>query len=156
MLYFAYGSNMDWAQMRSRCPSAEFNGTACLFDYRLAFTRFSTNRGCGVADAVSATGNEVWGVIYKINDHDLESLDRSEGYTVGGANNAYERCTTTVFIDGNINKPMQVDIYFANAQEQPPLPNQTYKELIVNGATYWNLPQNYIEKVLNPIKVLNE
>jgi len=26
LLYFAYGSNLDWSQMKKRCPSAEFVG----------------------------------------------------------------------------------------------------------------------------------
>jgi hypothetical protein len=30
MFYFAYGSNMDWAQMRGRCPSAKFVAIAEL------------------------------------------------------------------------------------------------------------------------------
>jgi hypothetical protein len=28
MLYFAYGSNMNWDQMRERCPSARFEFVA--------------------------------------------------------------------------------------------------------------------------------
>jgi len=39
MLYFAYGSNMDWAQMRSRCRTARFVCVEKLKDHRLAFTR---------------------------------------------------------------------------------------------------------------------
>jgi len=52
MLYFAYGSNLDFAQMRDRCPSALFVAIAKLPDHRLAFTRKSIKRACGVADAV--------------------------------------------------------------------------------------------------------
>jgi len=54
MLYFAYGSNMDWNQIRGRCPSASFLGIAVLLDHRLAFSRYSTTRNCGVADAVKS------------------------------------------------------------------------------------------------------
>ena len=50
MLYFAYGSNLDWAQMKSRCPSATFVDRAKLKDHRLAFTRKSKDRDCGAAD----------------------------------------------------------------------------------------------------------
>jgi hypothetical protein len=41
MLYFAYGSNMNWQQMQDRCPSARFFGVALLPDHKLAFTRES-------------------------------------------------------------------------------------------------------------------
>ena len=30
MIYFAYGSNLDFTQMRKRCPSAQFIATARL------------------------------------------------------------------------------------------------------------------------------
>ena len=68
MLYFAYGSNMNWQQMRERCPSARFVGVALLSEHKLAFTRKSKKRGCGVADAVLEGGRKVWGVIYEIDD----------------------------------------------------------------------------------------
>jgi hypothetical protein len=56
MLTFAYGSNMDWNQMRERCPSSRFVGIAVLRDHKLAFTRKSLKRGCGVADLIAEGG----------------------------------------------------------------------------------------------------
>lgn len=79
--YFAYGSNLDVTQMRRRCPSAETLGVGILRDYRLAFSRFSRTRGCGVADIVACDGEAVWGLVYDISEDDLTgSLDRYEGY----------------------------------------------------------------------------
>ena len=78
MLYFAYGSNMDWDQMKQCCQAARFVGVALLPDHRLAFTRKSVNRGCGVADAVPDAGRRVWGVVYEIGDLDVGKLDTSE------------------------------------------------------------------------------
>jgi hypothetical protein len=49
MLCFAYGSNMDLAQMRERCPSTRFAFIAKLPDHRLVFPRKSKCRCCGVA-----------------------------------------------------------------------------------------------------------
>jgi len=66
MLYFAYGSNMHAAQMKERCPSAKFVCRAKLPSNRLAFTRKSVNRGCGVADFLHDETKEVWGVVYEI------------------------------------------------------------------------------------------
>jgi len=79
MLYFAYGSNMNWQQMQERCPSARFFGVALLPDHKLAFTRKSIKRGCGVADAVPTQGQKVWGVVYEVTDRDVIKLDKSEG-----------------------------------------------------------------------------
>ena len=72
MLYFAYGSNMNWLQMQNRCPSARFLYRAVLPDYKLAFTRKSVKRGCGVADVVPARGQNAWGVVYEISNLDVE------------------------------------------------------------------------------------
>lgn len=57
MLYFVYGSNMHWGQMQRRCPSARFTYKAILRGRRLAFSRKSVARGCGVVDVVRAPGN---------------------------------------------------------------------------------------------------
>lgn len=38
-LYFAYGSNMDVAQMETRCPSARFIGLAIVEDYTLNYRK---------------------------------------------------------------------------------------------------------------------
>ena len=59
MKIFAYGSNMNWNQMRSRCLSARFAFVARAEGYELAFTRFSQNRKCGGADIVVSAGNDV-------------------------------------------------------------------------------------------------
>jgi hypothetical protein len=50
--YFAYGSNLDAAQMRARCPSAKLLGAAILDGYRLGFAGQSAAWGGGVATVV--------------------------------------------------------------------------------------------------------
>ena len=144
MLYFAYGSNMNWAQMRERCPSARFVCVAKLKDHHLAFTRRSNRRGCGVADAVPDQGHSVWGVVYQIEERDIYRLDQAEGFDPWQKQNAYLREERQVYIDGNEQMPLTVSIYFAEKQTNPPLPSAEYKQLIVTGAKYWHLPQEYI------------
>jgi gamma-glutamylcyclotransferase len=147
VLYFAYGSNLDWAQMKARCPSARFVGLAKLADYRLAFTRRSINRGCGVADAVPATGRAVWGVVFEISELEIPELDRSEGFRPGRARNSYWRRECAVLVDGDHARPLTVTTYLAEPEPDPPLPNQHYKGLIVAGARRWRLPADYIAEL---------
>jgi cation transport regulator ChaC len=147
VLYFAYGSNMDWAQMRERCPSATFVGVARLADHRLAFTRKSVNRCCGVADVVPEQGGSVWGVVYQVPELEVGSLDKSEGYRPGRDKNSYSRRQCMVFLDGNENRPLTVETYCAERQPNPPLPNQAYKDLILSGARFWRLPADYIAEL---------
>lgn len=48
-LYFAYGSNLLYEQMRERCSSASFGTLAYYPNFKLDFTRKST-KGGWVAD----------------------------------------------------------------------------------------------------------
>ena len=147
MLYFAYGSNMDWSQMRDRCPSSRFAGIAVMRDHKLAFTRKSVKRDCGVADVVAEDGAQVWGVVYEIADLDVGRLDLSEGFRPGRDKNSYYRRERLVFLDGEEQRPVTVSAYFADPQPNPPLPNAAYKNLILTGARYWHLPEEYIREL---------
>ena len=152
MLYFAYGSNMECVQMKGRCPSTSFVGIAKLPNYRLAFTRHSTGRGCGVADAVPEKGHRVWGVVFKIAESDIDRLDKCEGYQPGREWNSYWRRECKVFLDGDEGQPVCAQTYFAEREENPPLPKKAYMELILSGARFWQLPPDYIAE-LEAIKV---
>ena len=59
LLYFAYGSNLDADQMRTRCPTARAVSQARLPDHRLAFTHPSRRWRGGSADIVPAAGQAV-------------------------------------------------------------------------------------------------
>lgn len=142
MLYFAYGSNMDWGQMRKRCPSASFVCVAKLKDHRLAFTRCSPTRKCGVADAIPAVGQCVWGVVYEIADTEIAKLDQCENYQAGRKReeNSYVREKREVYRNGDENYPVAVQVYFAIPQPNRPRPSREYLQLIVGGAKFWRLP----------------
>lgn len=147
MLYFAYGSNMDLGQMKTRCPSVSFVGVARLADHRLAFTRRSVKRNCGVADAVREHGHSVWGAVFRLSEVDVRSLDTSEGYQPGRPKNSYWRRECPVFLDGDEDRPLTAQTYFADPQSAPPLPSQAYKDAILSGARRWNLPADYIAEL---------
>jgi gamma-glutamylcyclotransferase (GGCT)/AIG2-like uncharacterized protein YtfP len=147
VLYFAYGSNMNWNQMRERCPTSRFVGIAVLRDHKLAFTRESVCRGCGVADVVAEDRARVWGVVYEIADLDVGKLDACEGFRPGRATSPYYRRDCMVFLDGEDQRPLTVSAYFGHPQPDPPLPNAAYKDLILAGARHWHLPEEYICKL---------
>lgn len=79
-LYFAYGSNLDLAQMRDRCPRSEPLFAARLRRHRLAFAGFSTFWQGGVATLVADPFGHVDGLLYSLTDHDIAALDRCEGH----------------------------------------------------------------------------
>lgn len=95
-LYFAYGSNLDRAQMRRRCPESKFYRRATLKDHRLKFMGSSVKWSGGVASVEKSSLHDVEGLIYRVSDKDLERLDRFEGHPT-----VYKR----VFIPLELEKP---------------------------------------------------
>lgn len=75
MLYFAYGSNLNIAQMARRCPRATPIRAFALKDWQLVFR--------GVADIVQKSGAVVWGGVWDITDECERALDRYEGLSSG-------------------------------------------------------------------------
>jgi len=149
MLYFAYGSNLDWEYMKKRVPSSIFYGKAKLENYRVDFTRESIIWGCGVADIIE-DNKDVWGVIYQFDEKDLGRLDKFEGYNPNRVKNAYKRIEKMVYLEGKKDQPMTVYTYEVIDKEfGKHKPNKEYKNLIVTGAKYWKLPKEYINFLEN-------
>lgn len=137
MLYFAYGSNMDFGQMRKRCPSAITISTASLPDHQLAFTRFAESRRGGVADIVPCEGASVEGVIYEISDDDAAGLDGYEGV----AEHSYKRLQVRITLPaGEI-----IEVLTYKASEQGNFqPSEAYMQHLITGAKYHALSPEYI------------
>lgn len=147
-LVFAYGSNMDIAQMRERCPDSR-NVLQPLVakaeGWKLCFPRYSDKRKGGVGSIIRAPRETVWGVIYRITTHrDLASLDKSEGVL----KNAYHRERLTVVSeDGN---EFDTWTYFAVPQDAPMRhyqPNADYLAAYIRGAEHFNIDKAYIDKL---------
>lgn len=150
MLYFAYGSNLDWQQIKRRCPSASFFCIAMLLNYRLEFTHYSDveHRKCWVADIVPADKENVWGVVYRLDEADIGNLDKNEGYKPQRAKNSYLRKEIMVYKDGNKEFPITAWTYeVMDKILKNNKTSETYKQQIINGADLWHLPFDYIEKL---------
>lgn len=145
MKYFAYGSNMHPEQMRGVCPGSRFVTIGKLPDYRLDFTRFSNRRGGGVADIVHDSDSEVWGVVYDVPETDLDALDEKEGVAVG----AYERKHVEILTPSS--EPLPVTTYSVVDKGGPFAPKPEYSDLIVGGARYWSLPQQYVTSLISTL-----
>ncbi|MGO8992059.1 MAG: gamma-glutamylcyclotransferase family protein [Polyangiaceae bacterium] len=78
-LAWAYGSNLDVAQMRARCPSARLLEPAMLRHARLVFRGHSKRWGGAVATVVWDPSSVVYGALYRLELADLARLDAFEG-----------------------------------------------------------------------------
>ena len=76
-LYFAYGSNMNKAQMAARCPGSRWLGAATLSDYRWIIA------ADGYANAIPSRGNIVEGILFEITPADEAELDIYEEVSAG-------------------------------------------------------------------------
>ena len=148
MLTFAYGSNMDCGQMKDRCPSVSFVCVAVLRNHGLWFPR-KNKAGHGVAGVKPSKGENVWGVVYQIDELDVGKLNKSEGYRPGrdASENSYTPQEHHVYEGNDEEKPVCAWVYMASPEKCPPRPNAEYKCLIVTGAKFWNLPPDYISKL---------
>lgn len=78
-LYLAYGSNLNLAQMRYRCPDARVVGYTYLPDRKLAFRGSQTGNYLTLDETPGAYPGVPCGV-FEISERDQASLDRYEGY----------------------------------------------------------------------------
>jgi hypothetical protein len=76
-LYFAYGANMDSAQMAARCPRSRALGPAALMRHRLAVMRE------GWLTVVRDPRARVHGLLWDLALADVPALDRFEGVAEG-------------------------------------------------------------------------
>ncbi len=130
-LYFAYGSNMDAAAMRKRCPNAHALGRA-----RLAGRRFFIMAE-GFASIACDRSSEVHGVLYQLALSDIGGLDRYEETERG----LYRKIIQPVLRASGGS--VQALAYIGrSASEGRPAPGHV--ELIVSAAKAWGLPQGYV------------
>ena len=76
--HFAYGSNMNRAQMLSRVGNIVEEHNAHLPNFELRFNK-KVRGGTAGANVQPAPGKTVYGVLYKIEENAFRSLDRYEG-----------------------------------------------------------------------------
>ena len=121
-LYIAYGSNMNQAQMRQRCPAARVVGTAMLRGYRLLF------RGayrCAVATIEPYPSGAVPVVVWEITPECEAALDLYEGYP-----HLYEKEIVKLRL---AEKPARAMVYVMTAGRLPGVPSAYYYKTILEG-----------------------
>lgn len=136
MLYFAYGSNMNFKQMEKRCPSSRFIKRACLEKYKFVYDGYSNIREGAVANIVKSKGSIVWGGLFKINKDNLGALDCCEGYF----SKIYNR--KTIIVNDDEGKSYKAIVYLRTGKDVG-MPHQKYRNIIIKGAKDCGLPKGY-------------
>lgn len=134
-LYFAYGSNLNLADLRRWCldhnsPVVELTevGIAELPDHKLAFSVYSPSRNGGVLDIQESIGRCVVGMLFEVTPEQLSILDRKEG-----APTFYQRMKVTVIdLKGNLVEAITYRVNRDNAERYIP-PSEAYLEVVKAG-----------------------
>jgi len=137
-LYFAFGSNMDEAQMSRRCPGATALGWARLEDHRLVFRGPSRNRGGGMLSVDHSPGDTIVGVLYAVSEAHLAALDRYEG-----APEWYLRAPRTVTDAQGVAQRAVVYRLPEHVVEMPP--TQAYRDQVAAAYATLGLPEDPLQ-----------
>ena len=137
--HFAYGSNMNRAQMLSRVGNILEEHNATLPKFELRFNKKVRGGTAGV-NVQPAPEKTVYGVLYKIEENSFRSLDRYEGVP-----DHYRRIEIKVTPDGG--QPVPAQVYIASKVEKGLRPSPYYLQAILDGAGEHSLPVSYIGEI---------
>ncbi len=132
--YFAYGSNMDAADMRARCRDAVFLDVGTIEDFK-----FSINAQ-GYATIVADQGSVAHGIVWRISAADEQALDRYERLDM----NLYSKATMDVTLAHG--RRVQAMVYLAT-DERRGRSRPGYMANIVAAALALGFPDSYVQEL---------
>ncbi len=131
MYYFAYGSNLNLKQMKSRCPDHKVIMIYALDNFRLVFR--------SVADVEKHHNSKVYGLIFLISAKDEKNLDTFEGVP-----NIYKKEYFYAKIGNNDEKVL----YYKMNKEGIGKPTNKYYNAIHEGYLQNDLDVSLLEEAL--------
>lgn len=132
-LYFAYGSNMDRAAMRQRCPASRPIGVA-----KLPRHRFLINAD-GYATVARDPRRTVLGVVWDLALSDVPALDRYESIGTG----LYTKISQPVVLPGGARRAL----VYVGRTVKPGKPRPGYLDGVLAAARDWGLPADYLHEL---------
>ena len=121
-IYLAYGSNLNHAQMRVRCPEATVLGTAKLEGFELLFRG---RHEAAVATVEPKEGSSVPVLLWETTASDERALDHYEGYPY-----LYRKENIEVVFEGEV---ITAYIYIMNGDRPISTPGCYYYATIREG-----------------------
>lgn len=121
-LYVAYGSNLNFEQMKYRCPTAKLYDTGIIEGYELQFKGEPT---CAFATIAPKENASVPVAVWEIQPRDEMALDRYEGYP-----SHYFKQNVPVQLGGEEVGAM---VYIMNLKRQFGMPSPHYYQAVLEG-----------------------
>ena len=153
ILYFGYGSNLDWDDWYDYCERTGHNpfglvdlGIAFLPDHRMVWHYHSKSREGGAADVVAGDiGEVVPGALFRLEGDAAEAMEEKEG-----APNYY--CKKKVVVLTADGKQVEAITYVVNEKKIKDSfihPKTEYADLIRKGLSIRGLPTKMLDDSLN-------
>ncbi|KAH9641776.1 hypothetical protein HF086_003902 [Spodoptera exigua] len=147
-LYFAYDDNMVNFRIKMFNPSAEFVSIARVDNYRLDFIKYVKFWGGPVATLVPTANAHVWGIIWRLHNDDLESLNKQYGIESDTYFVKHLEVLTPYIGTFKCRTYLQT-IYPLPRGNRDPIPAERwpswgYKKILIFGARQHGLPQYYL------------
>ena len=133
MLYFAYGSNMNRAAMRRRCPGARAVGSAVLEGYRF----YIGVEGWG--SVRPAPGARVHGVLWRLTPRDIAALHTYELLHAG----VYD----VRWLPVRHGSRRVAAMIYRLRRRVPGRPKPGYIAACAAAARNWSLPERYVRSL---------
>jgi len=144
LLTFGYGSNMCFGRMHLRVESLAFVAVGVLPAFRFVLNKLSKD-GSAKGNITPAHGARVFGVVYSLDDADLEALNRSEGL---GDGYILRDNLDVQNLDGDRwDQPVLVYVADPRYVVEDVWPYGWYKRHILDGARHHGLPAEYVDWV---------
>lgn len=142
MYYFSYGSNLHPVRLTKRISSAKLVSAVCVNNYKLKFHKKSKDGSakCNLIET-SDEKDQIFGAIYEIDTAQKAILDGFEGLGSG-----YFEHRVQIVKENNT-----FDCFTYIAQQSfivdNMLPYNWYKEMVVIGAEYLQVADEYIAEI---------
>ncbi len=138
MLYFAYGSNLNWHQMKNeRCPGSKYIQPHTLKGYKLCFSHKTKISIYGHANIIKNKKSKVYGALWRINKDNEKVLDTYEGVDYNYYQKKYFK-----FKGKRVLVYIQKKYYLKK-------PNSTYLHTIIKGYKDCMLDIKILKKVIS-------
>ena len=145
MIYFAYGADLNPAQLGASAPGYRSLGVARLQGYRLTFPRYSREWGGATASIAAGTSDVVFGALYDLLPDDIPVLHHHKGYDPDGPPVLIEHVFREVTVRRlATSEAVSAWTYIALPDNTTELPSRTYVRELLDGARYHGLPRAYM------------
>lgn len=146
-LYLAYGSNLNKAQMKIRCPHAREFGTAVLRNYELLFKGSKTGSYLTIEPK---HGGKVPAAVWEVDENDIKALDRYEGYPA-----FYYKKELVINVrlsDGTIERRC-VFVYIMHENREIAMPSQGYVDTCREGYGDFGFDEKFLDAAIERSRV---